>query len=184
VSMRWTVASLLCTLAAGLFPNPAPPDLADNTTCVALGFGDASQYTTSLPIPNLYNSSTSTPVFLPAYASLPLHVPGVSYPEVTTAVIALHGIGSDANDYFCVSMSQLAQSQEVVIVAPWLGTTQVRNRALVTCSTRWGDGLGRGNGARSGAEEIGTVWLRALCAVPLCDGGWVGVPILTLSSLQ
>ena len=96
----------------------APAQLSDPTVCAALGFanGDLSGYQRRLWI----GTNTTAP-FLPVYSTHPLGED--SDDAVQSAVVILHGLGGNANDYFCTGAA--STPPDIMVIAPWFGSQQV-----------------------------------------------------------
>lgn len=113
---------LLClsAAAAAAAALPPPAQLASTALCTAAGYPDLTSYRYSLPVSSPAGATTnSTPIFLPYYASAPLS--SVS-PSTTTAVLFLHGLSGNAQDYFCAGMRASAgRAPSVLVLAPWFG---------------------------------------------------------------
>lgn len=117
-------------------PSAPPPDLKSMKVCTQLGHQSLSRYQRVLPI--LFPGKTSLErglekfilgvtdddsAFIPLYSSVPLH--GRPNPSIQTAVIFLHGLGSNANTYFCTGLNTASKYSNVAVISPWFGTTQV-----------------------------------------------------------
>jgi len=113
--------------AGAAFPTPA--ELSNTAACTAaLGSPDVSRFRVALPLGDSpYGRSTSKPVFFPLFASARLDAPNST---VETALIVLHGLSGDANDYFCNALAAVwatggVDPSTVAVVAPWFGDEQV-----------------------------------------------------------
>lgn len=71
-----------------------------------------------IPLVSPYGATTnSTPVFLPLFTSEPL-----STSTATTAVIFIHGLRGNAQDYFCMGYTaSLPRLKDTLVAAPWFG---------------------------------------------------------------
>ena len=141
---------------------PAPSQLANMSTCNALGFADLSGFLLRLPLSSPYGRTTTVPIFLPVYATLPAGVLGDAvYENITTAVIYLHGLLGDANSYFCEGAMASAGHQGVLTLAPWFGNEQID-------AAVWGAPAGE-EGA-SAFWSLSSRWLTGGNTSPSADG--------------
>lgn len=132
--MMLAAATAIAVLAAAAAQH-VPAELADGTMCASLGFASTVPYQRAVPLSSPYSNATAS-VFLPVYASLPLF--GVVDPSVTIGAIYLHGLGGDANTYYCTGAVHGSRGRAgVVTIAPWFGNEQV-TRAY------WEPGTGSG----------------------------------------
>ena len=146
-------AALSAAAAAAAPPAPAPPlppaQLASTALCAAYGIPDLAPYRYALPVASPTGATTNaTPIFLPYYASAPL----ASAAAATTAVLFLHGLAGDAQDYFCAGLRASAgRTPPVLVLAPWFGNESTRgaywraadgdgSASLFWSNSRWSTG--------------------------------------------
>ena len=108
---------LLCLAAAAAAALPPPAQLSATAQCAAAGFPDLAPYRYALPVASPTGATTNTtPVFLPYFASEPIITSAAA-----TAVLFLHGLSGDAQDYFCAGMRASAGRAGTLVLAPWFG---------------------------------------------------------------
>jgi len=90
-----------------------PKQVSNPTECLADGISDTSQYRSYVPVPG-------TSSFLPVYSSVDLTKPL----QVASLLIFVHGVGGDANTFFCDAFKAVPAS--VGIIVPWFGDEQVQ----------------------------------------------------------
>ena len=131
------VAAAVVATGAVVRAQHVPAELADGATCAALGFAtNAVPFQRAVPLSSPYGSNYSRPVFFPVYSSRPLI--GAPAPDIAVAAIYLHGLGGDANTYFCTGAVHGSGSRsDVITIAPWFGNEPVE-RAY------WEPGTGAG----------------------------------------
>ena len=100
-----------------------PAQLSDPTVCAALGFagGDLTGLQRRVRI-----GSNASSTFLPVYSTHPLGDGGDdddSDDAVASVVVILHGLGGNANDYFCTGAA--STPRDSMVIAPWFGSQQV-----------------------------------------------------------
>lgn len=94
-----------------------PSELSSSKRCKELGYANLAPYRRALLAASPYGAATnSSPIFFPFYSSEPFHAS-----SATTAVIFLHGLLGNANDYFCEGMEASAAHPGALVVAPWFG---------------------------------------------------------------
>lgn len=80
----------------------------------------------NLYLPNIYEAKTNRGVFLPIYTSPPMHE---TLPRaVTHALVLLHGLKGDADEYFCQGLTRavsVGMAKSSLIVAPWFSSQQI-----------------------------------------------------------
>ena len=78
-------------------------------------------------------------MFLQAYASANLS-DSVPNKNIRTALIVVHGLSGDANEYFCTALDALGQTKDLLVIAPWFGDEQLT-------SEEWGGAVPSGLGS-------------------------------------
>eukprot|EP00520_Triparma_pacifica_P009647 CAMPEP_0118634538 /NCGR_PEP_ID=MMETSP0785-20121206/1601_1 /TAXON_ID=91992 /ORGANISM="Bolidomonas pacifica, Strain CCMP 1866" /LENGTH=422 /DNA_ID=CAMNT_0006525521 /DNA_START=78 /DNA_END=1343 /DNA_ORIENTATION=+ len=124
--LHFMFSLLLIPLSLAATTWPPSDELSDDTACVAASFSDTtlSDYRYNLKLPNSYNNSYNGTIFHPLFASASLHDDGSTADEsLTRAAIFMHGLGGDANVYFCDAFD--AAPDNVIVIAPWFGDAQV-----------------------------------------------------------
>jgi hypothetical protein len=102
-----------------------PAQLEDMKECTARGFLSLDSFRGVVPLHSPYGAEPTESVFLPVFASTPLNAVNTS---VVRVVVALHGLLSDAQTYFCMAMQAVrAQpgSESTMVIAPWFGNESV-----------------------------------------------------------
>lgn len=95
-------------------------ELADNSTCVRLGLSDATMLAARDAIPLSSPYSSPLQFFLPIFSS--------KVDSPSQAFVWLHGLGGNANDYYCNGVATAATAEsslETLSVAPWFASEQV-----------------------------------------------------------
>ena len=123
LSSHISVLLLLCVAAAS-----TPSQLSDPTACMQSWTSNLTQFQQALPL--------TDGGFIPVYSTLTLTTTPASAAtvvtfKVTTAVIFVHGLGANANSYFCWAVNSSSafmgtSVQHILTVAPWFGNQQVQ----------------------------------------------------------
>ena len=135
---RASAALLLCAVLASAAAY-VPAELADTARCDAAGLPDLAPFEQRLELgASPYGKSSSLRLFLPVYASARFADAGAPpNASVTAVVVFLHGLGGNANDYFCDGVQAVRAAGRAggstLVVAPWFGNEQVYDSA-------WGAG--------------------------------------------
>lgn len=96
-----------------------PAQLSNNARCQNLQFTDEYLYRHRRVLFMPQEDSSLSPAFLPIFSTHQL----VLNKSITSAVVWFHGLGADANKYFCSGLSALRAQKvsNVVGIAPWFG---------------------------------------------------------------
>jgi len=104
-----------------------PAQLKDDASCVAAGVSpELTKYRKAIVLENTYKSASTATVFAPVFSSLDLDSETPNE-HITTAVVFMHGLGADAQTYFCDGVAAVAGeglSSSVLVLSPWFGSEQ------------------------------------------------------------
>ena len=200
MSRRLCAAALLAAAATAQGP-PTPAELSNSTICDALGFPSLDGYLLRLPLESPYGRTSSAPVFLPVYATLPDGVLGNAvFENVTTAVVYIHGLRGAAHEYFCAGAAAAAGHDGVLSLAPWFGDEQVTAEiwgapageagvsAFWRSATRWltGGNTFAGADGASPQTRYSTAFdaLDALVSALRDGGGFPNLKLITIAGFS
>lgn len=93
-----------------------PPSMANDTMCAQFGIPDVTKYQYNLLISSPFKSTYDGEVFFPVFSSMPLDS---AQADITRAIIAIHGLSRNADDFFCEALATTKGSAEVLVIAPW-----------------------------------------------------------------
>lgn len=118
----WIVLSLLLLGSCISSGAVLPKQLSKTKECDSDGFPDTSKYRSAVNVPG-------TRHFVPVYSSVDLTQPL----QMQSLLVFVHGIGGDANTFFCDALKAVPAS--VGVVAPWFGDQEVRLKSWAANST-------------------------------------------------
>lgn len=100
-------------ISKSTFAASLPEQLSTTKECTRDGFSDTNKYRTTVAV-------SGTAHFMPLYSSVDLN----KQVQVSSLLIFVHGIGGNANTFFCDALKAVPSS--VGVVAPYFGNEAVR----------------------------------------------------------
>lgn len=179
------LAGLLLCCTVSTLVEALPRQVSSRAHCEQDGTPDTSSYRQAVPVPGTHH-------FLPAYSSMDL----AQSLQVTSLLIIVHGIGGNANTFFCDALTAVPSS--VGVVAPYFGDEDVRlkewaGKAAAAAagvggdptSLFWSDGKWNQGAAAANARSVSSfAALDALLAAVASNGAGSSLKHVTVAGIS